>query len=50
MRDLDEFWGKKGWKYQQYKKQLVFIRQNGYEKFLAQADSWKGPHGKLKAK
>lgn len=47
---LDEFWSKKSWKYQQQKKQLEFIRQNGYEKFLAQANNWKGPRGKLKAK
>ena len=45
---LDEFWSKKSWKYQQYKKQLEFISQNGYEKFLAQADTWKGPRGNLK--
>ena len=46
---LDEFWSKKGWKYQQQKKQLEFIRQNGYEKFLVQANNWKGPRGKLEA-
>jgi len=46
---LDAFWSKKGWKYQQCKKQLEFIRQNGYEEFLAQAENWKGPRGKLKA-
>ena len=46
---LEEFWSKKGWKYKQYKKQLDFIRQNGYEAFLSQADNWKGPHGKMKA-
>ena len=41
------FWSKKGWKYQQYRKQLEFIRKNGYEKFLKRADQWKGPRGKL---
>jgi hypothetical protein len=46
---LEEFWSKKGWKYKQYKKQLDFIRQNGYEAFLSQADNWKGAHGKMKA-
>jgi hypothetical protein len=44
---LRGFWSKKGWKYQQYKKQLEFIRQNGYEEFLKKANEWKGPRGKL---
>ncbi len=44
---LNVFWSKNGWKYKQYKKQLEFIRQNGYEEFLKRADEWKGPHGKL---
>jgi len=47
---LVEFWSKKGWKYKQYKKQLEFIRQNGYEEFLKIADTWKGPRGKLENK
>ena len=44
---LTMFWSKNGWKYKQYKKQLEFIRQNGYTKYLNNADKWKGPHGKL---
>jgi hypothetical protein len=44
---LQGFWNKNGWKYKQYKKQLEFIRQNGYDKFLNEADKWKGPHGKF---
>ncbi len=44
---LVTFWNKKGWKYKQYKKQLEFIKQYGYEKYLSNADKWKGPHGKL---
>ena len=44
---LVEFWGKKGWKYKQYRKQLEFIRNNGYEEFLERADKWKGLRGKL---
>jgi len=47
---LGKFWSKKGWKYQQQKKQLEFIRQNGYEEFLARANNWKGPRGKLEVK
>jgi hypothetical protein len=45
---LTEFWGKNGTKYMQYKAQLEFIRQNGYDAFLKNADTWKGPRGKLK--
>jgi hypothetical protein len=44
---LHGFWSKKRWKYQQYRKQLEFIKQNGYKMFLKNADSWKGPRGKL---
>ena len=44
---LRRFWSKNGWKYQQYRKQLEFIKQNGYEEFLKQANTWKGPRGKL---
>ena len=44
---LKEFWGKKGWKYKQYRKQLEFIREKGYEEFLKRADGWKRAHGKL---
>jgi hypothetical protein len=44
---LEAFWNKKGWKYKQYRKQLEFIKQHGYDEFLKRADKWKGPHGKL---
>jgi hypothetical protein len=44
---LEAFWNKNGWKYKQYKKQLEFIRKNGYEKFLNCVDKWKRAHGKL---
>ena len=44
---LETFWNKKGWKYKQYRKQLEFIKQDGYNEFLKRADKWKGPHGKL---
>jgi len=44
---LRTFWSKKGWKYEQYRKQLEFIRKNGYEAFLKNANGWKGPLGKL---
>ncbi len=44
---LNNFWGKNGWKYKQYRRQLEFIRQYGYEEYLKKANLWKGPHGKL---
>ena len=44
---LTTFWSKKGSKYKQYKKQLEFIRQYGYDEFLKRADKWNGPRGKL---
>ena len=44
---LKKFWSKNGVKYQQYKRQLEFIKQNGYREFLEHADKWKGPRGKL---
>ncbi|MEJ2281196.1 MAG: DUF3795 domain-containing protein [Candidatus Bathyarchaeota archaeon] len=44
---LETFWNKKGWKYNQYKKQLEYIKQNGYTKYLDIADTWKKAHGKL---
>jgi hypothetical protein len=44
---LEAFWSKNGWKYRQYKKQLEFIKQNGYQRFLDEAGEWRGPHGKL---
>jgi hypothetical protein len=44
---LEVFWDKKGWKYKQYKKQLEFIKHDGYQEFLRIANTWKGPRGKL---
>lgn len=34
-------------KYRKYKEAIGFIREFGYDAFLQQADSWKGPYGKL---
>jgi hypothetical protein len=45
---LAAFFGKNGSKYRQYQKALLYIREHGYEAFLAQADLWRGPRGKLK--
>jgi hypothetical protein len=44
---LEEFWNKNGWKYKQYKKQLEFIRKNGYEHFIEKANGWKNAYGRL---
>lgn len=33
-----------------YRKQLDFIRDHGYQKFLKNADRWKGPSGKIDLK
>jgi hypothetical protein len=46
---LSRFWSKNGWKYQQYRKQLEFIKQNGNGAFLKRADTWKGPRGKTES-
>jgi hypothetical protein len=44
---LLEFWSKNGQKYLQYRRQLEFIKQNGYGEFLKRAENWSGPRGKL---
>lgn len=44
---LKEHWSKKGWKYQQTRKQLEFIRVNGYKEFLKRANKWKNCRGRL---
>lgn len=44
---LKEFWSKKGWKYKQLRKQVEFIRSNGYKEFLNKANKWKNCRGRL---
>ena len=41
------FHDKSGAKYRKYKQAIGFIREHGYDKFLKQADNWKGPYGRL---
>ena len=41
------FFSKNGYKYEKYRQALEFIRENGYEKFISLADTWRGPYGKL---
>jgi hypothetical protein len=43
---LQEFYGKNGYKYKKYKEAVDFIRQNGYDAFIAIADTWKRQCGK----
>ena len=43
---LNEFYGKKGYKYKKYRQALEFIRENGYAKFIEIADTWRGPYGR----
>lgn len=39
---------KNGYKYRKYRQAIIFIRDNGYEQFLAIADKWSMPFGKYK--
>ncbi len=43
---LQNFYSKNGYKYKKYKEALDFIRQNGYDAFIAIADTWKMQYGK----
>ena len=45
---LKGFYSKKGYKYKKYRQALEFIRENGYEKFIEIADTWRGPYGRYK--
>jgi hypothetical protein len=44
---LQSFFAKKGYKYGRYREALEYIRRHGYEAFLANADGWRGPYGRL---
>jgi hypothetical protein len=44
---IQSFHNKSGYKYKKYKQSMEFIIQNGYAKFLEQANKWKGAYGKL---
>jgi hypothetical protein len=44
---LQNWYGKKAWKYQRYKKSAEYIRKHGYEEFVTIADGWKDASGKL---
>lgn len=44
---LEIHWSKKGWKYKQGRKQLEFIRKNGYGEFMKRANKWKDCRGRF---
>ena len=43
---LGALYGKAGYKYGKYRQALDYVRENGYEAFLAIADRWTGAYGK----
>lgn len=42
---IQDFFGKKGYKYRKYRDAIGFIRKHGYEKFLEIADTWNNAYG-----
>ena len=45
---IQDFYKKKGYKYQKYREAISFIIANGYDEFLAVSSSWKRQYGKYK--
>jgi hypothetical protein len=45
---IQGLYAKNGYKYRKYREATEFIRANGYDKFLAIADTWNRAHGKYK--
>jgi hypothetical protein len=44
---IQDFYGKKSYKYRKYEAATQFIREKGYKKFLKVADGWKNQYGKF---
>ncbi len=44
---IGRFHDKTGQKYKKYKQSMDFIRENGYDDFIKNAATWKGPYGKF---
>lgn len=44
---LQAFYGKKGYKYRKYQEATLFIRQEGYGRFLGIANDWRRQYGKF---
>ena len=45
---INGLYNKNGYKYSKYRQATEYIRINGYKKFIAIADRWKGPYGKYR--
>jgi hypothetical protein len=45
---IQGFHNKNGYKYKKYKEAIIFIRENGYERFLEIANKWNMQYGKYK--
>lgn len=45
---VQTFHNKNGYKYKKYKEAIVFLKANGYDRFLEIADKWKMQYGKYK--
>lgn len=45
---IQNFHNKNGYKYKKYKEAIIYIRRNGYKKFLEIADKWSMQYGKYK--
>ena len=43
---IGEWYYKDGYKYRKYKEAVYFIKENGYERFLKIAATWKNAYGK----
>jgi hypothetical protein len=46
---IQEFYGKKSYKYRKYEEATLFIREKGYSNFLEVADGWKNQYGKYRS-
>ncbi|UWG95476.1 DUF3795 domain-containing protein [Dehalobacter sp. DCM] len=45
---INDFYNKKGYKYQKYKEAAYYIREYGYIRFLEIANNWTNVYGKYK--
>lgn len=45
---INEFYDKKGYKYNKYKQAIEFIKQNGYGELIKIADTWTNAYGRYK--
>jgi hypothetical protein len=46
-RMIRSLFDKNGYKYKKYRQSMEFIREFGYQEFIAAARSWKGAYGRL---